>query len=282
MARRKKRGEAEHENHERWLVTYADLITLLMVFFIVMYSMSQVDLAKFAAISDSLTAVLSGSQSIADGGGPSLIDGSVQVTFPSEGEVSAQEQIKELRDRITEFLEEQEGESPSGVQGQQVVTRVGENIVVMEQERGLVISFKDSLLFASGSAVLTPLAQEIITSVGNSLIGIRNYIRIEGHTDNLPINTARYPSNWELSSARAANVLHLLQDRVGLPPDRLSIVGYGEHRPLVVNADDASRAMNRRVDIVILKIQYDYFEPINVPAPVPVESVPVAEERTGV
>jgi chemotaxis protein MotB len=271
MAGRKKKGEAEHENNERWLVTYADLITLLMVFFIIMYAMSTADKGKFEAMASALSAVLAGGQGITEGAmGTSVIEGLTPPGTGLEAGMSAEDQIGELQERVQEFLEQQAGEGASGLQGQQVTTQIGENILVIEQERGLVISFKDSLLFGSGSATLTPLARDVITAVGNSLIGVPNYIRVEGHTDNLPIHTSTYPSNWELSAARAANVLHLLQDRVGLPADRLSVIGYGEYRPLVVNSDNVSRAMNRRVDIVILKNKYDYVEPINLPVPTPV------------
>ena len=111
---------------------------------------------------------------------------------------------------------------------------------------------------------MTPQARSIIRQVGEALKDLPNYIRVEGHTDNLPIHTARFPSNWELSVLRASNVVHVLHDEGGIPPDRLSIIGYGEYRPLVPNEDDLSRAMNRRVDIVILKQKYDYFEPPSI------------------
>ncbi|NLT20743.1 MAG: OmpA family protein, partial [Syntrophomonadaceae bacterium] len=134
-------------------------------------------------------------------------------------------------------------------------------IMVYEQERGLVISFKDTLLFASGSDELTPEAYSIISQIGEALAKLPNYIRVEGHTDNLPINTARFPSNWELSVLRASGVVHVLNEGAGIPAEKLSVIGYGEFRPLVPNEDNQSRAMNRRVDIVILKKKYDYFEP---------------------
>jgi flagellar motor protein MotB len=125
----------------------------------------------------------------------------------------------------------------------------------------LVISIKDTLLFASGSDQLTPTAKGIISTLGTALVMIPNYIRVEGHTDNLAINTEKFPSNWELSALRASNVMHVLVNQCGISPERLSVVGYGEYRPLVPNADTVSQARNRRVDIVILKRQYDEVEP---------------------
>jgi len=260
---RRKKKEGTKESQDRWLVTYADLITLLMIFFVLMYTMSQVDARKYAAVANSLSLVLTGQAlSVLDDQGPSLVEGlSGQQVPEGPGEAPAnQGQLQEVRDLIQEFIETQDVESATGGSSGKT-TKLGEYIVVYEQERGLVISFKDTLLFNSGSDELTPQARSIIRQVGEALAGLPNYIRVEGHTDNLPINTPKFPSNWELSVLRASNVVHVLQEEGGIPADKLSIIGYGEYRPLVPNDDDLSRAMNRRVDIVILKQKYDYFEP---------------------
>jgi chemotaxis protein MotB len=135
-----------------------------------------------------------------------------------------------------------------------------------------VISFKDALLFPSGSDQLTSPAREIIAEVGKTLVSLPNYIRVEGHTDNLPINTSRFASNWELSVMRAATVVHVLSESARIPAERLAIIGYGEYRPLVPNENDTYRAMNRRVDIVILKKKYDYFEPPRMNETAPAEA----------
>lgn len=262
----KNNNEEKKENMDRWLVTYADLITLLMIFFVLMYTMSQVDVKKYKAVVNSISIVLTGQAiSALDTQGPSLAEGLSGQQIPEgEGEIPAnQGQLQEVKNLIQEFIETQDLELGSGETGGKT-TKLGEYIVVYEQERGLVISFKDTLLFASGSDELTPQARSIIRQVGEALKDLPNYIRVEGHTDNLPIHTARFPSNWELSVLRASNVVHVLQDEGGIPPDRLSIIGYGEYRPLVPNEDDLSRAMNRRVDIVILKQKYDYFEPPSI------------------
>lgn len=266
MARRKKKKEAENEGGmERWLITYADLITLLMIFFILMYTMSQVDAKKYAAVANSLSLVLTGqAMSMLDTQGPSLVEGiSGQQVPEGPGEAPAEQgQLNEVKKLIAEFIkvEDLEAEKQQAL-GNTSVTRLSDHIIVYEQERGLVISFKDTLLFASGSDELTPKARYIITQVGNALAKLPNYIRVEGHTDDLPINTGKFPSNWELSVLRASNVVHVLAEDARIPPERLSIIGYGEHRPLVANQDKESRSINRRVDVVILKKKYDYFEP---------------------
>jgi chemotaxis protein MotB len=137
---------------------------------------------------------------------------------------------------------------------------IGGQVTVQLQERGLVISLQDTVLFDSGSAVLNSQAVDIITTVGNVIKPLPNYVLIEGHTDNLPIHNGEFPSNWELSSARATNVLQEVL-KCGLAPQRLSATGYGEYRPRVPNDSDDQRQMNRRVDIVLLRTTYSQIEP---------------------
>ncbi|MGS0763339.1 OmpA/MotB family protein [Syntrophomonas curvata] len=265
MAGRRKKQPEKEANMERWLITYSDLITLLLIFFILMYTMSQVDARKYAAVANSLSVVLTGqAMSVLDTQGPSMIQGISGQQMPEgPGPAPAQQgELDEVKKIIAEFINTKDLEaSQAQSQGNTAVTKLSEHIIIYEQERGLVISFKDTLLFASGSDQLTPRAQGIIRDIGKTLVKIPNYIRVEGHTDNLPINTGKFPSNWELSVLRSSNVVHVLNEDAGIPAERLSIIGFGEYRPLVPNEDQISRAMNRRVDIVILKKKYDYFEP---------------------
>jgi chemotaxis protein MotB len=268
MAGRRKKKQSEEETGgagmERWLLTYSDLITLLMAFFILMYAMSQVDIAKYSAVANSLSLVLTGqAMTVLDSQGPSLAEGisGQQVKEGPGPSPQEQGQLDEIKKQIAEFIKAEEAQTAGQSPGATSSTKLSDSIIILEQERGLVISFKDTLLFASGSDELTPNAKTIITKVGLALKGIPNYIRVEGHTDNLPIHTSKFPSNWELSVLRATNVVHVLQTSSGIPPERLSIIGYGEYRPLVENSDQINRSMNRRVDIVILKKKYDYFEP---------------------
>lgn len=264
--RRKKVEEEESGGMERWLITYADLITLLMVFFVLLYSMSQVNAQKFAAVANSLSLVLTGqAMSTLSTQGPSMVEGlSGQMLPEGPGTIpDNQGQLDEVKRMIAEFIKTEDsaaGEAQPG--GATSTTRLSDSLIVYEQERGLVISFKDTMLFPSGSDELTPRAQQIIGQIGGALRKLPNFIRVEGHTDNRPIRTTKFPSNWELSVLRASNVVHVLHENAGIPADRLSIIGYGEHRPLVANDNDEGRAMNRRVDIVILKKKYDYFEPV--------------------
>lgn len=264
---RKRIEEPEKDNAERWLLTYSDLITLLMIFFVVMYSMSKVDADKFQAMAESLSVALGGgTPSQVEIGtspsGPSLIE-----TFPSntpppketpEGENESENgkgdgtgnadiesmTIESIKQKLDKFALD------NGIEAK---------LVSSIEERGLVISIQDTLLFESGSAEITPRAKEILDKINNVLASAPNYIKVEGHTDNLPINTNRFPSNWELSVLRATNVLHLMQGKI--PAEQLSATGYGEYRPLTSNDTDAGRARNRRVDLVILRSKYDLTEP---------------------
>lgn len=261
-SRRKKRGDqGESEGgQERWLITYADLITLLLIFFVLMYTMSQVNAQKYSAVANSLSMVLTGqTMSLLDTQGPSVVEGMSGQDIP-QGDGLEQAQLEEVKRLVAEFVLGKDQEAERGAGGGHA-TKLSEQIIVYEQERGLVISFKDALLFASGSDQLTKLARSIIIDLGGALRPLPNYIRVEGHTDNLPIQTDRFASNWELSVLRAATVVHVLGEEAHISPDRLAIIGYGEFRPLVPNDGDVFRAMNRRVDIVVLKKKYDYFEP---------------------
>lgn len=265
-SRRKKDHGGEGEGGggmERWLLSYADFITLLMVFFVVMYAMSKVDVEKYSAMATSLSLVMKGqTASIMEAPGPSLVEGiSGQKKEQTPGAATAkQAELQEVKKQIEAFIKTEELQTSNKDTGQ-TSTKLSDYINIIEQERGLVISFKDNLLFASGSDELTLEAKLVIRQVGLAMANIPNYIRVEGHTDNRPIRTGKFPSNWELSVLRASNVVHILQNDAGIAPSRLSIIGYGEYRALVPNEDSMSQAMNRRVDIVILKKKYDYFEP---------------------
>jgi chemotaxis protein MotB len=251
---------------ERWLLSYADFITLLMVFFILMYALSKVDVAKYNAIAESLSMILTGSSAtILESAGPSMLPGNSgeQVSAGINENLISSAQLAEVQRQVEEFIRKDPPYGLNSATGQNP-SNLADYIIIMEQERGLVISIKDTLLFSSGSDELNPHAREIITQLGKALVKIPNHIRVEGHTDNLPINNSKFPSNWELSALRAANVLHVLQDEVRIPPERLAVIGYGEYRPLVANQNSLSQSINRRVDIVILKNKYEDFEPNGV------------------
>ena len=228
----------DHENLERWLLTYADLITLLLAFFIVMYSMSQVDSKKFGRMSDALSGVLKG-------GTVAMKQGSHIGLLPGGGVLKIAV-LKSIGESIeNDFL-----------------GKGNEKMVNTEvSERGLVIHIMEQALFNPGSAELTDKAKETLDIVAEHLKSLPNHIRIEGHTDNRPIKTSKYPSNWELSSARATEVVKFLIRNHDVRPDEISALGYGEYRPLAPNNTEDNRAKNRRVDIVVMTMEISATEP---------------------
>jgi chemotaxis protein MotB len=281
---RKREHEAEKENGERWLLTYADLITLLMIFFVVLYSMSKVDAQRFAAVAESLNKALGGGtpakiELSTSPVGPSLFQTgtpSSKTTAPGNGtdpnntaytkpDASANASqgngdtekmsIDAIKAKLDKFA------ADNGIQT---------TLVTTTEERGLVVSIQETLLFESGSADITARARDILDKISTVLAVAPNQIKVEGHTDNLPINTAKFPSNWELSVIRSTNVVHILQHD-GISPNRLSAAGYGEFRPISSNATDAGRGKNRRIDLIILRTKYDLTEPGNqTPLSVPI------------
>ncbi len=272
---RKQKKEEHAAGQERWLVTYSDLITLLMIFFIVMYSMSQVDANKFKAVAQSLSVTFGGStpakMDIADSpSGPSMIDsGNAQqnsLITGAQAETPKKQQTNSTQtDAGQAGAKDVETMTIEGIKANLDQFAKENNIQTMLvssiEERGLVVSIQDTLLFDSGSAEITPTARTILKKISTVLSASPNYIKIEGHTDNLPINTARFPSNWELSVLRATNVLQILVKEAGVNADRLSATGYGEYRPIADNSTFEGRNANRRVDLVILRTKYEMVEP---------------------
>lgn len=235
MARRKK--HEEHENHERWLVTYADLITLLLAFFIVMYSMSQVDAKKFGEMTAAMNAIFDGGGIAMEGTtGASLAMDDAVVPTQSESYAVMRETFEGLRNRLKEYLKG---------------TVLAEHVRVGLDSRGVVMTIDDVLLFGAGSAELRPENMGLLSWVAVVLAEMPVDIRIEGHSDNRPMAGGRYPSNWELSLARSMTVLRYFHDVHDIPPSRLSASGYGEFRPVADNGSEAGRARNRRVEIVL-------------------------------
>lgn len=239
-------GGHEKENRERWLITYADLITLLLIFFVVMYTLSKIDADKYQAIAASLAKTMGGSQSIMDNGGASIAPGVQEPELNPDMDNLEQENMEKIRKQIQAYVDS------TGLSGKVTVT---------VEERGVVVSFQDVVLFPLGVADLNPSSKEIVDKIGSILKQTNNYIRVEGHTDNLPIKTSKFPSNWELSLARSATVVHRLIDNSSIPANRLSASGYGEYRPRKPNDTEANRQQNRRVDIVVLRTKFQEVEP---------------------
>jgi chemotaxis protein MotB len=280
MARKKK--HEDHINHEAWAIPYGDLITLLLAFFVVMYAISSVNEGKFRVLSDSLNAAFRGSpksltplqvgektrgsgadiqmsiveQSMIEGqprnmleaisvegeagkgAGPKPFPGAGQTGHaqPLPGDHPMAQQLSRVADELETALQ----------------TLVDANLVaVRRHEFWLEVEVRTDILFPSGVATLSDKAIPALDALATTLVKYPNPVRVEGHTDNRPISNRYYPSNWELSAARAASVVHRFAN-AGVHPDRLSVIGFGEFRPAQTNDTAAGRDANRRVIIVIL------------------------------
>lgn len=253
MLRRRGRQTASHGSSERWLITYADLITLLLVFFVIMYAFSQVDKAKYEELKKSLQTSMSviplegagkTEHVIGEGGENDTV---VPMPFVEPDQLA----LTQLEQKI-EALAKEAG--------------LDQEITARMEERGLVVSISNTAFFAEGEAELRPEVVPVLDRVAGVLQEDPHYLRIEGHTDDTPIRTWRFPSNWELSAVRATTLVRFLVERHDFPPTRLSAAGYGEYYPRVRNTTDANRALNRRVDIVVLSSALTGQEPIGAKA----------------
>jgi chemotaxis protein MotB len=260
----RKRVEDAADNDDRWLLTYSDMITLLMALFIVMWSISSVNIAKFDELKASLKSafsgkVLPGNDSVLTGQtAPFDQDGTpVQMINPVDQQPIFS--MKSISASITQSAARQDTENLKHIQ--QEVERYAQQhgfaseVRTTINERGLVVRLlTDKVLFDSGSAVLQPQGLPLLGEISRLLTraDIVNPVRVEGNTDDVPIHSAVYPSNWELSTARADAVLEFLLGK-GVKPKRLSVAGYGEQNPIASNATAAGRSTNRRVDLVILR-----------------------------
>lgn len=260
MARRQK--HEEHENLERWLVSYADFITLLFAFFVVMYSVSQVNEGKYRVLSDSLVNAFKTTPTAATPISPALrIDSSIKgASNVAQSPVLKQTIFVRKPDPAQEAHQKQQKEKMKGVaedllKAMEPLVKEGQ-VKVSQSVHGIAIEINASVLFASGQASLEPGSIKALRAVGGVLAKVPNDIQVEGFTDNTPINTAAFPSNWELSTARASSVVRLLAES-GAPTDRLVAVGYGEFRPVDTNSTPEGRARNRRVTIMILSEQQE-------------------------
>jgi chemotaxis protein MotB len=284
MPGRRKHGEAhdeEHENHERWLITYADMLTLLMVLFIVMYAMSQVDKKKFAELADGLKSGF-GAKSVAFQDNTAIMDGkgndtSVVPLNPSvtpnlsagaNGAATTATQTDDATAKAAVAAAEratatkqaadaaQEVKNLKQVQ-EQITTalkakNLDKSVLFTIDQRGLVVTVvTSSVVFAGDRADLLRPGQEILDAVVPALKALPNNIEVDGHTNQLPVPTVNYPSAWELSTARASTVVRYLIDH-GLATDRMSAAGFAGTRPLLPPSDPRAPTMNRRVDIVVL------------------------------
>ena len=242
-----KKKPVKPDNNERWLLTYSDLITLLMVLFVILYASSNVDTGKYKQLATSFRDALNITPS---GGEVGIIEGDVinsdfsddVATDSPEDEsdsivITEQQKLEQVKAEVDNLI------AQSGLNSR-VVTKI--------EEKGLVISFTDSIFFDSGTADVKEDYKRQLIEISRVLNKIDNYIRVEGHTDNVAIKTNLFNSNWQLSAVRAANVVEIFINQCGINSNKLSAIGYGEFRPIQTNDTEAGRAANRRVDIVIL------------------------------
>jgi chemotaxis protein MotB len=230
---RRARHDEEHGHDERWLITYADMITLLLAVFIVLYSFSVLDLKKFETVASALGDVFHGP---AGGGVLGGSDGILAGGGGIGGNRAAL--INDIRGAIDGRLSDQ----------------LRESITITHRDGVVTVSLRaDALTFPAGRADLTEETREILDALGPSLRESHAPVLVEGHTCDLPINTARFPSNWELSAARASGVMVHLIRTCGIEPDHISAVGYADTRPVAPNDSEEGRMRNRRVDIVVLR-----------------------------
>lgn len=253
----KKKPPEEHENLERWLVSYGDFITLLFATFVVLYALSQIDISEFGKLEDSIKKAFNA---------PSLIEGSDSILDGKDSIFDANAADSVIAPLMLEYIS-QKYEEKSFKDIKDSIEQMKENgdlngVDAKITDSGLLITFKDDFLFYSASASLTDKAMKTLDNIG-VLIGEKfalHYIRVEGHTDNLPINSFVFPSNWELSSARSSAIIRYLIQRFNFMPNIFTAVGYGDTRPVIDNKTPENMAKNRRVEILILKNKFKSFE----------------------
>ncbi|MBW7956346.1 MAG: OmpA family protein [Deltaproteobacteria bacterium] len=231
MARKKK--HEEHENHERWLVSYADFITLLFAFFTSMYAISSVNEGKFRIMSESLAIAFN----------PTLFTS----TRMQEGPKFVRDQRAQVRDEFKDM----HTNNYEKIQAALRELQENQKLTLIFEEQKVTIRISEGMLFEPGSDKLLDEGLPVIDEVARALVDMPNSMRIEGHTDNIPISTERFPSNWDLSSARSLKILKYFIDKHNHDPRKLSAIGFGEYRPIDTNDTPSGRLKNRRVDIMV-------------------------------
>lgn len=230
---RKRPAEDPPAGAPAWMATYSDMITLLLCFFVLLYSFATLDVQKFTAIAQSM----SGALGVLDSGMTVSMEPLVN-SFPADSPTEEVEEFRNLYEEMSEYIKD---------------NNLGASITLRLDERGLLVRFMDDVLFDSGKADLTPRARDIINKVAEIIKQNDKNVRVEGHTDNVPINTFKFPSNWELSTTRAVNVVKYLIEQNGIDAYRMSASGYSDQHPVDDNNTAEGRQKNRRVDMVILR-----------------------------
>lgn len=268
MARRRRQQRLSEDNQDRWLVSYADFITLLFAFFVVMYSVSSVNEGKYRILSETLSEAFGEAEGEEVGPAPPAQFGDPVrdiVTLPDslpikQGEVDpiSQEMAEQARKAMIKAASQQRVFDELEISLQEYLDR--KQINLKKEGDRIEININSEMLFSSGQARLSKGALQALKVVSLSLVPIPNAVQVEGHTDDIPISNFLYPSNWELSAARAASVVHFLSAQ-GVEPKRLAAVGMGEYRPIQENTTAEGRNANRRVTLLILGAEPEIFGP---------------------
>jgi len=240
MSRKKSGGEEMRT--DGWMATFADTMTLLLTFFVLLYSFSTVDAAKFKQIADSLQSVLTGES------GKSVLDSSVKSgEVPVVGESvptttpSSTSNTEDIYKKVQGFIKDK---------------KLEDTVVIKSDSRGVIMQLRENIIFESGKADVLDKSKPVLNTINGLISAFPNDIIIEGHTDNVPISNYQYKNNWQLSSARALKVLeYFVENKDQKHPERFTSAAYGEYKPIVANNSDANRALNRRVNIVIVANQ---------------------------
>jgi chemotaxis protein MotB len=268
---RRRHKHEDHVNHEAWVIPYADLLTLLLALFVVLYAMSSVNTTKYRALAQAISAAFNGSHAVIQPVTPSMPSSSPvpstkpapiprtplaqillpvltqHISTPNTTPGTPSDQSKNKLSSEQQNLERIRNEVERALQ-----PLIDKNLVVVRRTPNwLEIEIRTDILFPSGVATLSPSANQVLTNLGEILAPFANPLRVEGYTDDVPIDTTVYPSNWELSAARAASVARLFTQH-GVDPERLGIVGWGQYRPATQNNSEDGRNKNRRVLVVVL------------------------------
>ncbi len=248
MAKKEKKIEIKQGLAE-WMGTYGDMVTLLLCFFVLLFASSSVDAEKFSQIASSfannqIVIMPDQTSGMLDALGNGIIEmPEAKGNSDKEFEQRGKEELDSIAENFKTYFAE---------------NNLEDKIEIEENDRYITLNFKDGILFESGSADLKSEAVNILSQVADELLNYpENNIKIEGHTDNMPINTIKYPNNWYLSAARAISVATYFTDNKNFPPDRISTEGYGEYKPKVSNDTPENRAINRRVEIKIISKYYN-------------------------
>jgi chemotaxis protein MotB len=257
-----KKEPEKHANHERWLVSYADFITLLFAVFVVLYAMGQSDKKKVEEVMQAIQQSFGMATAGATAPKVNVIPSQTITIIPSlKPEIKVTPAGRARSGQKSRAAEKDFRQIKAAVEAYLVKQGAQSKVTLEITRRGLIVSLKEAGFFNSGQATIKPEAYELINTIAEVMTQYNNPLRVEGHTDNVPISTAQFPSNWELSTARATNGLRYLLKHYDIDANKISATGFAEFRPIADNATPEGRAKNRRVDLVMLSSEAEHGEP---------------------